>query len=282
MKGWIGLALVIILVTITVVVILLLLSWQQAPWRQGKPSQALAASTVLNWRVVDLTQPLTPIIPIWSGDPPIEIRPWAAYNQDGYFINRLTIGEHSGTHWGTPNTFIPGARSADQFTAQELMATAVVLDVREQASQDSDYRLSLADLQTWEAAHGQVPSGSIVILFTGWQDRWSDPTAFFNADATGTDHFPGFGADTVKFLLAERQIVGLGTDTHGADPGNDETYGASSAIYQANGMILECLAGLDLLPPIGATVIVGGLPIQGGSGSPARVLALLPISKAYN
>ncbi len=227
------------------------------------------------WRVVDLTHPLTATMPLWAGDPSIEIQPWASYGQEGYMINRLIIGEHSGTHWGTPNSFIPNARSADQFTAQELVVPAVVLDRRESAAPNPDYCLSLADVEAWEARHGLVPSGSLVILFTGWQDRWSHSPSFFNRDAQGTCHFPGFGAEAVAFLIAERHIVGLGTDTHGVDPGSDPTYAASMAIYEADGLILECLAGLDQLPPTGATLVIGGLPVQDGSGSPARVLALI-------
>jgi kynurenine formamidase len=235
-----------------------------------------AQTSLRNWQVIDLTQPLSAQMPLWSDDPAIEITPWASYDKDGYFINRLTIGEHSGTHWGTANTFIAGATSAEQVPVRKLVGPAVVVDIRAQAAQNPDYRLSLQDLQTWEAAHGSVPAGSFVLLWTGWQDRWSDPAAFLNQDANGVLHFPGFGAEVAEFLVAQRQIAGLGTDTHGADPGNDQVYGASTAIYQANGLILECLGGLDQLPAVGTTLVIGGLPIQGGSGSPARLLALLP------
>lgn len=229
-----------------------------------------------DWKVVDLTQPLTTSIPIWPGDPAFEVEAWASYAKDGYFINRISIGEHSGTHWGTPNTFIEGARSADQIKPEELIAPAVVIDIRETAANDADYRLSVDDVKAWEADNGEIPAGSVVILYTGWQDKWSDPKAFLNADADDVLHWPGFGADAAAFLVKERKIKGLGTDTHGADPGNDEEFGASYAMYEGDGMILECLGGLDQLPPTGATLVIGGLPIAGGSGSPARVLALLP------
>ena len=262
-KSLVGMA-----ITLATLVIVLFLALRPAP----------AQSSFSANQVVDLTQPLTAHIPIWTGDPAIEIRPWAAYDKDGYFINRLAIGEHSGTHWGTPNTFIAGGRSADQIPAAELVLPAVVIDIRSQSSRNPDYRLSLADVQAWERSHGQIPAKSLVILFTGWQERWNDPTAFFNKDANEVYHFPGFGAEAATFLVRDRQIAALGTDTHGADPGNDDSYTASTTLYQANGLILECLAGLDRLPPIGATVIIGGLPIQGGSGSPARVLAIIPKS----
>ncbi len=229
-----------------------------------------------DWRVLDLTQPLTPDIPIWPGDPAFEVEAWASYENDGYFINRIAIGEHSGTHWGTPNTFIAGARGADGFTAQELVLPAAVIDIRAQAAADPDYRLTVEDVQAWEAANGPIPAGSVVILYTGWQDRWTDPEAFFGADADGVLHWPGFSGEAVAFLTSERGISGIGTDTHGADPGNDEAFAASFAMYEANGLILECLAGLDNLPPVGATLVIGGLPVRGGSGSPARVFAFLP------
>lgn len=234
------------------------------------------AQPLTDWHVIDLTQPLTSNIPIWPGDPAFEVEAWATYEVDYYFINRISIGEHSGTHWGTPNTFIEGARSAGMIPVDELVVPAVVIDVRAQADADVDYRVSVDDITTWEAENGEVPAGSVVILYTGWQDKWDDPAAFINEDEEGILHWPGFGAETVEFLIGERGIVGIGTDTHGADPGNDEEFGASFAMYDADGMILECLAGLDQMPPVGATLVVGGWPIEGGSGSPARIFAFVP------
>lgn len=231
--------------------------------------------SLADWQVVDLTQPLTATIPIWPGDPAFTVEVWANYDPDGYFINRISIGEHSGTHWGTPNTFIEGARSAAMIPVEELVVPAVVFDIREQAAADADYRLTQEDITAWEATNGEIPAGSVVLLLTGWQDKWADPAAFMNIDADGVMHWPGFGADAAGFLVTERSVAGLGTDTHGADPGNDEEFGASYAMYAADGMILECLANLDQLPAVGATLVVGGWPIEGGSGSPARIVAFL-------
>lgn len=234
------------------------------------------AVTLKDWKVVDLTQPLIKNLPLWPGDPAFEVEAWASYADDGYFINRFSIGEHSGTHWGTPNTFIEGGRSADQVKPDELVIPAVVIDIRTQAANDADYRLSLDDVKTWEAANGEIAPDSLVILYTGWQDKWDDPAAFLNLDKDEVLHFPGFGAEAAEYLVTDRKARGLGTDTHGADPGNDTEYAASFAMYSADGFVIECLGGLDQLPAVGATVVIGGLPIEGGSGSPARVLAFLP------
>ncbi len=228
------------------------------------------------WQVIDLTQPMALDLPLWPGDPAFEVEAVASYAEDEYFINRISIGEHSGTHWGTPNTFIEGARSADMFSAEELVLPAVVIDITDKAAEDADYRLSVEDVQAWVEANGAIPEGAAVILYTGWQDRWDDAAAFINEDADGIMHWPGFSAEAVEYMIQEYGIGALGTDTHGADPGNDEEFGASFAMYDADGIILECLAGLDGMPATGATVVVGGLPIEGGSGSPARVLAFVP------
>jgi len=229
------------------------------------------------WGIVDMTHPLTGEIPLWPGDPKVEITPWATYGKDGYFVNRIAIGEHSGTHWCAPSTLIPGGRSAEMFTVQELALPATVIDIRDTAARDPDYRLSITDITEWEKAHGKkIPSGSVVILFSGWQDRWNDPEAFLGRDEGGMLHWPGFAVDTVRFLIAERRIAGLGTDTHGADPGDNSSLNASQAMFEADGIILECLAGLDQLPAVGAVLVIGAWPIKGGSGSPARMFAWVP------
>lgn len=264
---------------LSAIIVLIAASASLSLMAQSNAQAQSAIPPLTDWQVVDLTQPLTPDIPIWPGDPAFEIEPWATYEEDFYYINRISIGEHSGTHWGTPNTFIEGGRSADMIPAEELVVPAVVIDIREQAASDTDYRLSVDDITTWENANGEIPTGSVVILLTGWQDKWASPQAFINEDADGVLHWPGFSAEAAEFLAAERGAVGLGTDTHGVDPGNDEEFGASLAMYEADGIILEGLTNLDDLPPVGATLVIGGWPIKGGSGSPARILAFLPPSE---
>jgi len=228
------------------------------------------------WHVVDLTHPLAPDMPVWPGDPPFEQAPWTTYEKTGYLSHRFSIGDHGGTHWGTPNTVISGGRSADQFSADDLVLPAAVIDIRVQAAANADHRLSVADITAWERINGRISAGSLVILFTGWQDRWKNPRKFLGPGGTAGCHWPGFAAATVDFLVHTRKIRGLGTDTHGADPGTDKNLSASRALYHADGIILECLTRLDQLPATGATVVIGGLPLTGSTGSPARVFAFLP------
>jgi kynurenine formamidase len=71
-------------------------------------------------------------------------------------------------------------------------------------------------------------------------------------------------------------VAGVGIDTHGIDGGLDTRYSASSTLLERPRIALENLANLGRMPPRGALVFIGALPIVGGSGAPAHVLALVP------
>ncbi len=228
------------------------------------------------WSVVDLTHKIKPGIPIWPGDPEYRLTPWATFEEDGYFLNEVAIGEHSGTHFGAPVHFHEGAPDASTFTAEDLVVPAVVIDASAAVGDHADYALSLDELVAWETEHGQIAAGSAVLLRTGWDRFWEDPDAYFGFDAEGGLHFPGFGAEAARFLVNERKVAGLGIDTHGIDPGADEEYIPNTEMLGAGGFHLENLTNLGSLPPTGAVLVIGALPIEGGSGGPARVIALAP------
>ena len=228
------------------------------------------------WDVVDLTHALKPGIPIWPGDPEFRLTPWASFAEDGYFLNEIAVGEHSGTHFGAPVHFHEGAPDAASFSAENLVVPAVVINISEAVGDNADYTLSLDDVRAWEAEHGEIPAGSAVLLRTGWDRFWNDPDAYFGFDAEGGLHFPGFGAEAAEFLVNERKVAGMGIDTHGIDPGNDESYTPNTVLLGAGGFHLENLTNLGALPPTGAVLVIGALPIEGASGGPARVIALTP------
>ena len=227
-------------------------------------------------RVLDLSHPIDPGMPRWPGDPPTEFSTAARLTKDGYLLRRFSLGEHSGTHLNAPAAFHEGGLGVDLVPAEFLIAGAAVLDMRAEAAADSDYDLSVSDVLAWEARHGRVALGTLVLLCTGWSARWSEPSTFLHADAGGRLHFPAFSLASARFLLEERSAGGLGTDTPGLDPAWDETFAVNRLVLEKPRLALECLARLDEMPPVGALVVVGCLRLRGGSGSPASVLALLP------
>ncbi len=227
-------------------------------------------------RAVHLSHVLRPGIPCWPGDPPLEIEPAAYMERDGFYLQRLSLGEHTATHVNAPSHFLPGGAGADDFHADALIMPAVVIDCRADAAADPDFALTPERILRFEALYGTIPPESAVLLWTGWQERWPDPTAYFNPDSAGGMHFPGIGVTAVEWLLEERRVAGFGIDTHGIDPGFDDTYAAGKRALAAGAVVLENLTNLDQLPPVGATLVVGVLRIARGSGGPAAVLALVP------
>ena len=235
-----------------------------------------AARTIPYSRIVDLSHVLSPKMPIWPGDPRMEIKNIAKVDSDGYYLNVFTVGEHSGTHVGAGAHFNAGEPTIDQLTPADLVRPAVVINVVEKVKANADYQLSKEDVLAWESEHGQIPSGSVVLLYTGWAERWGDEKAYQNMDENGVMHFPGFGAEATAFLLDERGVAGLGIDTLGVDPGIDETFATNTMLLKGHRFHLENLANLDKLPPTGATLVVAPLSIEAGSGSPARIFAFVP------
>ena len=215
-------------------------------------------------------------MPLWPSDPPVEFTPIAEWTQAGYYLRRFAMGEHSGTHINAPKSFDPQGASIDSYSAESLVVPAIAINVCESAAQNPDYALTVADILAWEAQYGLIPAETMVLLYTGWQAKWSDAIAFFNRDAAGQAHFPGFGAEATQFLLEQRQIAGVGIDTHGVDPGYDLSFATNTQVLARSRLVLENLTHLDQIPPTGATLIIGILRLQDGSGSPAAVIALVP------
>jgi len=229
-------------------------------------------------RVVDMTYAINGKLPAWPGsDRTFEAKAEATPEKDGYFARSFWMLEHYGTHMDAPAHFPPGKEYLDQIPVARLFASAVVIDVREEAGKDPDYRLRVVRLEKWEALHGRIPSGAVVLLRTGWASRWPDQARYRNMDAAGVMHFPGFSVEAAR-LLIERGAVGVGIDTLSIDYGASKDFEVHRVTLPAGLYQLENLANLDQLPEAGAFLISAPIKLEGGSGGPVRVFALLPQS----
>ncbi|MEH1829476.1 MAG: cyclase family protein [Nostoc sp.] len=238
--------------------------------------QPQSQNSITYTRVIHLSHVIDVDIPQWSGDPTVEFETVAELNNDGYYLRRFSLGEHSATHINAPNSFHSSALGIDQYPAQSLVVPAVVINICQATADNSDYALTIADVLAWEEEQGEISPGCVVLLNTGWQKKWFDKSAFLNHDAQGIPHFPGFGSDATQFLLDERQIIGVGIDTHGVDPGQDNSFAINRLVLEQPRIVLENLTNLDQLPPKGTTLAIAPLRLRGGSGSPVGVLALVP------
>ena len=240
--------------------------------------------------IVDLTQPLgpdTPVIglpPIFAPSPGVTIKVISRYDDKGpgWYWNTLHFGEHTGTHFDAPVHWITGkdlpGNACDTIPARRFVGPACVINIESETARNPDHLVTLQQIEQWEGRYGRIPAGAWVLLRTGWSRR-KDPGAFLNVGADGP-HSPGFDAAASRMLAQERDVLGVGVETIGTDAGQAGTFEPPfpnhSIMHGAGKFGLASLCNLDRLPPTGAVVIAAPLKIVNGSGSPLRVLAIVP------
>lgn len=250
----------------------------QATRPTGAPRFDLAGA-----RVVDLSHAYDADTLFWPANPPETFQLQSLFHGQtagGFFYaaNKFCGPEHGGTHMDAPLHFADGHWSAADVPVERLVAPAVVIDVRAQAATDRDYRLTPQDVAAWETAHGRIPAGAIVLLRTGWSERWPDRLRYFGSASTNDAknlHFPSYGVDAVKVLL-ERGVAAIGVDTASIDHGPSHDFPVHRLSAAANVPGLENLDHLELLPETGAWLVALPMKIAGGTGGPLRAVALLP------
>jgi kynurenine formamidase len=239
--------------------------------------------------VLDLTSPLQSQTPILMLPEPMgqtatfQLEEISRYDDrgPGWYWNNFRTGEHTGTHFDAPNHWVTGKDLDDvsAVPAKRLVGRAVVVDKVDAVAQDPDYLLDVTDLQAWQDEHGAFPTSGWLLYRTGWSRFGDDAAAFANADDSGP-HTPGMTAEAARYLAEETDILGIGVETVGTDAGAafgfETPFPCHSMLLGAGKYGLTQLRNLDRLPTTGAIVLAAPLPIVGGSGSPCRVLALVP------
>ncbi len=243
-------------------------------------------------KVVDLSVTLksdTPILQLpeefgWKNAWPFSMEEISRYDERGpaWYWNNIKCGEHTGTHFDAPIHWVTGKdhenHATDTLPPATFVAPCVVIDATADAAADEDFLLTREYLENWEATHGQIPQRSWVLYRTDWSKR-SDPESFLNRREDG-NHNPGWDPAAITFLAEERDVTGVGTETVGTDAGQaaaqDPMFPCHNLMHGANKCGLASLCNLDQLPPTGAILIAAPLKIQHGSGSPCRVIALVP------
>ena len=223
--------------------------------------------------------------PGFPGDPAFKTSVPFTVQRDGFYLQYVKEGEHTGTHWGAPCHFHAGAACAPQLDPRDLILPAAVIDIRDQVRKNVDYRATVADLRAWEMQHGALPKDAAVILLTGCSKFWARghkprrPTYYNCGTGRRGFHQPGFSLTAVKWLI-KQGVLGergaLGTDTFGPDPATDEHFRESSLVFHRHRIDLENLTHVERLPPTGAWIVVGGPRNSRGSGSPATIYGLAP------
>ncbi|MCI0689686.1 MAG: cyclase family protein [Sporichthyaceae bacterium] len=221
----------------------------------------------------DLTYPLTTTFPAFTPGEEAARRTLVTIEDDGFYLQEWRIIEHIGTHVDAPGHFTIGGRLSPELQLSELIVPAVVIDIADRAAHDPDTAVTIDDVRAFERRHGRIPRDAAVLMYSGWGAKVGDPDAYRGTDAAGTLHFPGFSPDACEWLLRHRRIRSLGVDTLSIDPGNSTTFETHLILTGADRYGLENLANVNRIPRRGATVVVGLIPYEEGSGGQARVFA---------
>jgi len=251
-------------------------------------AESLASGTI---RIIDLTHTLsaefpTLVLPQPFGQTwPFKLEEISRYDQagPGWYWNNFSCGEHTGTHFDAPAHWITGSQvpnnTVDLIDCQNFIAPVVVVDASAEVAANADWLLTVEFLEKWETQHGQIPAGHWLAFRTDWSKRINDPAAFVNMQADGA-HTPGPTQAAVEWLIQERNVLGFAVETINTDAGQSYAwhlaYPCHTLMHGANRYGLQCLRNLDQLPPTGAVIFSAPLKIKDGSGSPLRVLALIP------
>lgn len=237
------------------------------------PTRALASTTPTK-RLQDLTHVFSENFPLFLGAPvQTERAVVVTVPVNGFYAQKWTFWEHSGTHMDAPAHFIANGRQSPEITPHELIVPIVVIDISAKVPANPDALVSPDDLIRFERRHGRIPDGALVCEHSGWESRAGSVEAYRNVGSDGLQHFPGFGKAAVDWLLANRNISGIGVDTMSLDHGASTTFDTHLTILGANKYGVENLKNLSKIPPRGATIYIGLIPWSQGSGGPLRAIA---------
>jgi kynurenine formamidase len=219
-------------------------------------------------KAVDLTHTTWPNFPTFFNKPQLEIEDVTTLAKDGFNTRKWHLVEHTGTHMDAPHHFSNDKESADRIPVESLIAPLVVINIAERAAQDPDAQLTADDIKAWEAKNGALPERCCVAMNSGWDQHVKSEK--FRNDM----HFPGFHPDAIELLLP-RGAVGIAVDTLSLDHGQSKDFKVHTTWLPAGRWGIEAIANLGQVPEKGATVVVAVTKIEGATGGPTRVIALV-------
>jgi kynurenine formamidase len=241
------------------------------------------AQDLSSGRMVDLTHSFNEQSVYWpTAEMFKKTEVYKGHTDGGFYYSayNFSAAEHGGTHMDSPIHFAEGGNTADKVPVSQLIGPGFVIDVSAQASQNVDYLVTAADIKEFEARHGVIPKGAIVLLDTGRAGLYPDRKAYMGTAERGNDavpnlHFPGLGLDGAE-LLVSRGISAVGLDTPSIDYGQSKDFSTHVALMTNNIPAFENVGDMSELTPTGTTIIALPMKIEGGSGGPLRIVAHVP------
>jgi len=243
---------------------------------------SLYEQSLKNAKCVDLTHTLTPSIPVWKGFGPCKFGPASdpdtgkpySYVSDGFEATQYVLStDQFGTQLDPPAHWAPEYPAIDELPATYAIRPLAVISIVDQVRKNPGCALQVSDIGRWEAKHGRIPAGSVVMVRSDWSKQWPDPRLATRAV------FPGVSLAALKFLHEQRHIL-----FHGHEPLDTDmtpTLEGEHWLLHHGYTQAEAVANLDKVPETGALVTIGYPKFKGGLGGYARYIAICPPDWIY-
>jgi len=267
--------------TIYLLTLLLLASCTQKDKKTSDAAKLLEILQEAEW--VDLSYDFEESTLFWPTNVPFTFDTvFYGKTDKGYFYSSFkhTFEEHGGTHFDAPIHFSANKNTIEKIPLDQLKGPGAVINVSEKALNNPDYLISIEDFEAWEALHGKIQDGAIVLVYTGHGQYYHNREKYLGTNLTGPEavpelHFPGLSAEAAKWLVENRNIHAIGLDTPSIDYGQSTDFMAHRILFEHDLTAYENLANLEKLPAVGSYIIAMPMKIKGGSGAPLRIVALM-------
>ena len=211
-------------------------------------------------RLVDLSMPWGNDVQPLDGHPRISFEPITTHEVEERSNTKVVFSIHTATHIDSPFHFFPDGKSIEELPLEIFYGDALLVDVREIAN--PGHEISLEELTSVGKLTEESVKGKRIILWGDWaQKRWNTQELYNNN--------PYLSQEAAEWLR-DAGIVALGLDfaVDGAAP-----YPNHPTFLGAEIPLIENLVNLELIGRREFTLIAFPLPVVGGDGSPARVVA---------
>jgi len=206
--------------------------------------------------LIDLTHTLQTGMPVFPGDPEVEIQVHLDYKTHHCRVTRWKLGSHTGTHMDAPSHFIHGGVSLDKIPVSRFVGRGVVADLRHL---EAGSPIIPRDLET---ALAGCHSGDFLVLHTGWDRYWGLPVY---------GNHPHLSLEAAR-LVIKQGISLVAIDAPDIEKAPDNHYPVHQLLLEQHCLIVENLSGLEQTThPVGWFIFLP-LKVEDTDGSPIRAL----------
>ncbi len=242
---------------------------------------ALEGAKKLRW--VELSHPLNNDSPYWSGIPEGSVELGKVVFDWGNpmlecQIQTFKFPGQFGTHIDFPGHFVKGAPRSEAFGVKDGVYPLCVVDITDKVAEDPCYAVTAQDIRDYEAKYGPIPDGAFVALRTDWSKRWPDMNALSGIAADGSENFPGWSLEALRYIYEERNAAANGHEALDTDASKEaakaEDLACERYVLEQGKLQIEVLCNLDQVPAAGAILVAAWPRIEDAVGLPVRVWAV--------